>query len=229
MRLDKFICKSTQLTKAEALEQIVIGHVEVNGDVVTIERSQVHESNSVTLNGELLTLRPFRYLVMNKPANTICSNIDEAYPSLFNHIEIDNKSELHIAGRLDADTTGLVLITDDGSWSFDIITPSKHCEKTYRVGLSKPIQEDAAAKFLHGIQLQGEEKLTMPAKLSSVTSNEVLLTITEGKFHQVKRMFQAIGNRVISLHREQIGDIHLDLELGQWRYLTADEVRSFRK
>ncbi|SON52793.1 Ribosomal small subunit pseudouridine synthase A [Vibrio tapetis subsp. tapetis] len=229
VRLDKFICKSTQLTKAEAIEQIVIGHVEVNGNVVTIERSQVHESNSVTLNGELLTLRPFRYLVMNKPVNTICSNIDEAYPSLFNYIEVENKSELHIAGRLDADTTGLVLITDDGAWSFNITTPSKHCEKVYRVGLSKPIKEDVAAKFKVGIQLQGEDKLTMPAKLSIISPQEVLLTITEGKFHQVKRMFQAIGNRVVSLHREQIGDIHLDLELGQWRYLTADEVQAFGK
>lgn len=208
---------------------IAKGHVEVNGHIVRIERSQVHESNSVTLNGDLLTLRPFRYLVMNKPANTICSNIDEAYPSLFNYVEVDNKSELHIAGRLDADTTGLVLITDDGSWSFNIITPSKYCEKTYRVGLSKPIKEEAISAFQQGIQLQGEDKLTMPAKLSIISPQEVLLTITEGKFHQVKRMFQAIGNRVVSLHREQIGDIHLDLELGQWRYLTADEVRSFRQ
>ena len=85
VRLDKFcFVKSTQLTKTEAIEMIAKGHVEVNGHIVRIERSQVHESNSVTLNGDLLTLRPFRYLVMNKPANTICSNIDEAYPSLFN-------------------------------------------------------------------------------------------------------------------------------------------------
>ncbi len=229
VRLDKFVCKSTQLTKAEAVEQIVMGNVCVNDCVVTVERSQVHVSNTVTLLGELLTPRPYRYLLMNKPANTICSNIDEAYPSLFNHIDVENKSELHIAGRLDADTTGLVLITDDGAWSFNITTPSKLCEKVYRVGLSKPIREDVAAKFEVGIQLQGEDKLTMPAKLSVVSPQEVLLTITEGKFHQVKRMFQAVGNRVVSLHREQIGDIHLDLELGQWRYLTDAEVKSLGK
>ena len=99
------------------------------------------------------------------------------------YVEVDNKSELHIAGRLDADTTGLVLITDDGSWSFNIITPSKYCEKTYRVGLSKPIKEEAISAFQQGIQLQGEDKLTMPAKLSIISPQEVLLTITEGKFH----------------------------------------------
>ncbi|PQJ94635.1 pseudouridine synthase [Aliivibrio sifiae] len=227
MRLDKFICKSTQLTKPEAIAMIEEGKVNINRDVVTAVSTQVHENNQVTLNGILLTLRPFRYLIMNKPANTICSNIDEAYPSLFNYITEGNNAELHVAGRLDADTTGLVLITDNGSWSYNIITPSKKCEKVYRVGLRKPITEDATEKFAIGLQLQGESQLTRPAKLEIITSKEVLLTITEGKFHQVKRMFSAIGNKVISLHREKIGEITLDVEEGEWRYLTSDEIQSF--
>ncbi len=227
MRLDKFICKSTQLTKPEAIAMIEEGKVNINRDVVTAVSAQVHENNQVTLNGILLTLRPFRYLIMNKPANTICSNIDEAYPSLFNYITEGNNAELHVAGRLDADTTGLVLITDNGSWSYNIITPSKKCEKVYRVGLRKPITEDATEKFAIGLQLQGESQLTRPAKLEIITSKEVLLTITEGKFHQVKRMFSAIGNKVISLHREKIGEITLDVEEGEWRYLTSDEIQSF--
>jgi 16S rRNA pseudouridine516 synthase len=166
---------------------------------------------------------------MHKPANTICSNIDEDYPSLFNYLDIDKPSELHIAGRLDADTTGLVLITDDGRWSYNITVPSKQCRKVYRVCLSKTLAEDVASRFKKGIQLQGEPQLTLPATLDVISTKEVLLTITEGKFHQVKRMFAAVGNRVVSLHREQIGDISLDVELGRWRYLTNDEVKSFSK
>jgi 16S rRNA pseudouridine516 synthase len=96
------------------------------------------------------------------------------------------------------------------------------------VELRDPISNDAAMRFSTGIQLQGEERLTLPAKLVILSQREVLLTITEGKYHQVKRMFAAIGNRVQSLHREKIGGVCLDLELGQWRYLTADEVGSFK-
>ena len=107
MRLDKFICKSTELTKAEAIERIHSREVSVNGDIATDEAAQVHESNTILLNEVKLKARDFRYILMHKPAGTICSNIDEVYPSLFNYLNIDNASELHIAGRLDADTTGV--------------------------------------------------------------------------------------------------------------------------
>ncbi|MGF1803040.1 pseudouridine synthase [Vibrio gigantis] len=229
MRLDKYLCKSTDLTKSEAVERIQNGEVNVNSETVTDESTQVHESNTILLNDTLLQLREFRYLLMHKPAGTICSNIDEVYPSLFNYIEIEKASELHIAGRLDADTTGLVLITDDGRWSFNITLPTKSCKKVYRVTLSRDIKDDVADKFKAGILLQGEQKPTRPAELEVITCKEVLLTITEGKFHQVKRMFAAVGNRVVGLHREQIGDVRLDVEAGQWRYLTKAEVDSFQQ
>jgi len=227
MRLDRFICKSTELTRSEATRVIHAGEVIVNDCVMTHEAVQVHENNTIVLNGQRLKARSFRYIVMHKPPGTICSNVDEAYPSLFNGTGIDRASELHIAGRLDADTTGLVLITDDGRWSFDIISPNKRCEKVYRVGLRDAISDDVALKFENGVQLQGEDRLTLPAKLDVISPNEVCLTITEGKFHQVKRMFAAVGNRVVSLHREKIGEVRLDIDVGQWRYLTADEVNSF--
>ncbi|PMH44565.1 16S rRNA pseudouridine(516) synthase [Vibrio sp. 10N.286.49.B3] len=227
MRLDKFICKSTELTKAMALEVIHAGNVSVNGDISLNERMQVHANNSVMLQDKALKLRPFRYLLMHKPAGTICSNIDEVYPSLFNDIAIEKRDELHIAGRLDADTTGLVLITDDGHWSYNITLPSKNCSKVYRVGLARPIDESAIEQFKVGVKLQGETQLTLPAKLAIISDKDVYLTLTEGKFHQVKRMFAAIGNRVISLHREKIGDITLDVDVGQWRFLTQEEVNTF--
>ena len=228
MRLDKFICKSTELTKTQAVELIYEERVKINGDAVTLESTQVHENNYITLDDKELVARPFRYLLMNKPAATICSNIDEVYPSLFNYIKEGNNAELHIAGRLDADTTGLVLITDDGRWSYNIITPAKKCEKVYRVGLRNSLSEDAVDIFINGVQLQGESQLTRPAKLEIIEPKEVLLTITEGKFHQVKRMFSAIGNKVISLHREKIGEVVLDVGVGEWRYLTDAEVSSFK-
>jgi 16S rRNA pseudouridine516 synthase len=263
MRLDKFICKSTELTRAEAIECINSGLVTVNGVASRMKSNayggykteieaeqitaatQVHENNIITLNGQQLTPRPFRYLLMHKTAGTICSNVDGDYPSLFNQLDIEYKDELHIAGRLDVDTTGLVLITDDGRWTYNITRPDKDCNKVYRVELSYGIPELKAAslieRFKQGIQLQGEQGLTQPALLEMLPSDSggesrdnkgnesknVLLTITEGKYHQVKRMFAAVGNRVLSLHREKIGDVQLDVEEGRWRYLTAEEVKAF--
>jgi 16S rRNA pseudouridine516 synthase len=227
MRLDRFVCKSTELTKAEASQKIKQGELSVNGDVVLIESTQVHENNTILLNGVRLKTRDFRYILMHKPANTVCSNIDETYPSLFNGLDVENPSELHIVGRLDADTTGLVLITDDGRWSFDITVPARACGKVYRVGLSNEIGDDVVFQFKQGLKLQGERQLTLPAALELVGPKEALLTLNEGRFHQVKRMFAAVGNRVLSLHREKIGEISLDVAVGQWRYLTNDEVQSF--
>ena len=229
MRLDKFICKSTELTKYEAVKAIHTGQVIVNNKYITTESVQVHENNIVTLNGQRLKIRDYRYIMMHKPLGTISSNIDEAYPSIFNCIDIDRASELHIVGRLDKDTTGLVLLTDNGRWSFNMISPKSQCKKVYRVGLRDAITPYTALKFKNGIQLQEEKKLTLPAELNIISSKEVLLTITEGKYHQVKRMFAAVGNRVISLHREKIGAVNLDIGIGQWRHLTSDEVNSFNK
>jgi 16S rRNA pseudouridine516 synthase len=199
----------------------------VNGVAVRNEAVQVHENNQITLKGQNLTARAFRYLLINKPANMLCSNVDGVYPSIFSLLDVERLSELHIAGRLDADTTGLVLITDDGRWTFAITSPSGECHKVYRVKLAKPLVDDAAERFLQGIALDGEQGLTLPALLQIITAKEVLLTLTEGKFHQVKRMFAAIGNKVLSLHRESIGAVNADVEVGQWRYLTDAEVKSF--
>ncbi|MCP4180942.1 MAG: pseudouridine synthase [bacterium] len=227
MRLDKFICKSTELTKDEAVHAIHAEKVAVNNKIITNKAAQVHKNNTVTLDNKKLKVRSYHYILMNKPLGTICSNIDESYPSIFNYINIDRISELHITGRLDIDTTGLLLITDDGHWSFNIIQPNRQCKKVYRVGLRDVITDDIALKFKNGVQLQGESKLTLPAELKIISPKEVLLTITEGRHHQVKRMFAAVGNKVVTLHREKIGDINLDIEVGQWRYLTEDEINLF--
>ncbi|XPF95658.1 pseudouridine synthase [Colwellia sp. RE-S-Sl-9] len=229
MRIDKFICKSTELTRTEAKKVLKSGDVRVNGEVVKNAATQVHENNTVDIDGQVLTPRTSRYIMVHKPLDTICSNVDEVYPSILNYVEVDKAFDLHIAGRLDADTTGLVIVTDDGRWSHNIISPKKDCNKTYRVWLRNPIEESAIERFKEGVQLQGETGLTKPGILEIVEEQEVLLTITEGKYHQVKRMFAAIGNKVVGLHRESIGCVELaDLPLGEWRYLTEDEVSFFR-
>lgn len=132
MRLDKFIGKSTEYSLADAKTCIEDRRVAVNGDIVIVASHQVHKNNVVALDGSVLTLRPFRYLLLNKPAGMICSNIDEKYPSALNLLDIDKVEELHIAGRLDADTTGLVLITDDGHWSFNLTLPQNKCARSIK-------------------------------------------------------------------------------------------------
>lgn len=228
MRLDKFICKSTELTRTEAKKLLKKGEVTVNNEIITNPATQVHENNDIRVDGRALIARQSRYIMLHKPVDTICSNVDELYPSVLHFLDIDKAFDMHIAGRLDADTTGLVLITDDGRWSHNIISPKKSCEKTYRVWLRDALKPDTAEKFATGVQLQGEKDLTRPAVLEKVESQEVLLTITEGKYHQVKRMFAAVGNKVVGLHRERIGGVKLGaLELGEWRYLTRDEIDNF--
>ena len=143
-------------------------------------------------------------------------------------LDFKRTDDLHVVGRLDADTTGLVLITDDGRWSFHITSPESRCKKVYRVILRNPIQESTIALFKNGLKLQGEVNLTQPSELTIITPNEALLSMTEGKFHQVKRMFASIGNRVLSLHRESIGCVSLDINQGEWRFLTPSEVESLR-
>ena len=242
MRLDKFICKSTELTRTEAKKMLKSGEVRVNGEIAKNAAMQVHENNDITIDGQILTARGSRYFILHKVVDSICSNVDEVYPSVLNFIEVDKVFDLHIAGRLDADTTGLVLITDDGRWSHNVISPKKQCQKTYRVWLRNEIDDERLSelvdRFDKGLQLQGEDSLTRPAILKRVEEDElvdeesyrseVLLTITEGKYHQVKRMFAAVGNRVVGLHREQIGEITLgDLAPGEWRALSEEEIAQF--
>jgi 16S rRNA pseudouridine516 synthase len=227
MRLDKYICKSTDLSTQHARELIQSGHAKINDAICIYEARQVHEGDTVKLQENVLTLRPFRYLMLHKPAGYICSNKDERHPSLLNLINIENSNVLNIVGRLDVDTTGLVLLSDDGRWTYNVSHPGLECSKLYRVGLSKPIEHDAIQTFKDGVRLKGSNQLTRPAELTILKDKDVRLSITEGKNHQVKRMFRAVGNRVDTLHREQIGSVRLDIPEGQWRHLTEEEVLSF--
>ena len=226
MRLDKFICHHTGISRVEAKKVLRNGLVTHNGEVIKNAGFKVDDDTDIELDGRPLGAVKPRYYMLNKMANTLCSTIDEEYPSVLSFMDLANTRGLHIAGRLDVDTTGLVLITDDGQWSHRITSPKKQCPKRYRVWLAEPLVAGAEQEFERGIQLHNEPELTQPARLERISDTEVLLTITEGKYHQVKRMFAAVSNKVIQLHREQIGTIELDETLaeGEWRELTPEEV-----
>jgi 16S rRNA pseudouridine516 synthase len=228
MRLDKYISQATSLTRSQAKKAISRGKITSNTETIRSSAYKVSENETICLNGEAISVRGPRYIMLNKPQDFICSTVDEQLPSILNLIDVEKPEQLFIAGRLDADTTGLALITDDGQWSHKITSPRKKCAKRYRVTLAEPLPENAAEQFKEGIQLKSESQPCLPATLVTISETEALLTISEGKYHQVKRMFAALGNLVIALHREQIGQIELDesLEPGEWRYLTDEEVNS---
>jgi len=228
MRLDKFITACTEFSRSQAKKLISKGDVTVDGVFIRDPSLKLSDQSKVSLFGRRILLSGARYIMLHKPIETVCTSINDDSRSVLGLLGIDKPEALHIAGRLDIDTTGLVLITDDGAWSHRITSPKKKCGKRYRVGLADAVQEGAEVQFKQGIQLKDEAKLTRPAELEIISSNEVLLTIHEGKYHQVKRMFAALSNRVVSLHREKVGSIQLDetLEEGEWRYLTEAEINS---
>ncbi|MCW8334420.1 16S rRNA pseudouridine(516) synthase RsuA [Vibrio paucivorans] len=231
MRLDKFLCDALGATRKEATKILKTGTVTVNDTVVKSGATKVTEECEVVWQGNQLRVQGPRYIMLYKPEGFVCSHEDCSNRIVFDLLDEIKMDQLHIAGRLDVDTTGLVLITDDGQWSHRITSPKHKCEKTYRVWLVDPVEDDYVEKFKQGIQLKSETNLTLPAHLEVRADREVLLTIHEGKYHQVKRMFAALGNKVEALHRERIGEIEMDesLELGEYRYLTEDEVNSIWK
>jgi 16S rRNA pseudouridine516 synthase len=229
VRLDKFIGHSSDLSRAQIQRAIRRGAVTVNGEPARKASEHIAVEDCVRLDGEVIAPPATRYLMLHKPAGYLCANDDGQHPTVLDLIELPNRYSLQIVGRLDLDTTGLLLLTDDGKWNHRITSPRSECTKTYRVTTADPINKQAAEHFRAGILLQGEKHPTRPAELEQLGDCEALLTIHEGKYHQVKRMFAAEGNRVVGLHREQIGPLQLDAGLapGEYRFLSTEEVASF--
>ena len=229
MRLDKFISQNANLSRSLAKKAISSGQVSVNALCIKNPAFKVSANDKVLYLDKQITILGHRYLMLNKPAGYICSTKDDIYPSVLKLIDIEKHDSLRIVGRLDVDTTGLVLITDDGQWSHRISSPKTNCQKTYQVDLAESIASETIEIFAEGLLLKNEIKPTLPAKLLIQSKNRVLLSIQEGRYHQVKRMFAAVGNHVVTLHRLSIGKVILDTQLnkGTWRHLTADEVSYF--
>lgn len=242
-RLDKFISNNSVFSRSDIRKLIKAQRIEVNGKLASNASQIINETiDQIFVDGKHIQAIGFVYLMLHKPAGYVCATKDSEHPTVIDLVRTfaqQHQSEafqrillcdLQIVGRLDIDTTGLVLLTNDGDWNHKVTSPHHHCKKTYFVTLADPINIHTQAQFMQGVQLEGEKKLTRPARINIVTPTKAHVTITEGKYHQVKRMFAATGNRVVALHREQIGAITLgtELHIGEARFLTENEIQSMQ-
>ncbi|UTF61012.1 pseudouridine synthase [Gilvimarinus sp. DA14] len=227
MRLDKFIAHATFLPRSEVKKLLKRGEISVDGKTTTQGSHQLSGKEEIKRLGERLHLPKARYFMLHKPKGVVCANQDPEHPTALDCLQEPNKESLQIAGRLDKDTTGMLLLTDDGQWNHRVTSPAQHKTKTYWLRTADPLDENLIQHFASGIQLKDEPRPCRPAQLTLLDVHTARLKISEGKYHQVKRMFAACGNHVLELHREAIGSVALDknLQPGHYRPLSEWEVK----
>ncbi len=228
MRLDKFLSETTTESRSQVKKEIRQGMVTVNGIVEKLPEKQIEEkTDCVCLKGKELHYQPFVYFMLNKPAGVVSATEDTLSKTVVELLSReDYRKDIFPAGRLDKDTEGFLLLTNDGELAHRLLSPKKHVDKTYFVRLRDALSEEAGTKLETGVSI-GEKKDTRPAKVERVDTNTILLTIQEGKFHQVKRMLQAVDNQVLYLKRITFGGLSLDegLSPGEYRALSDEEVK----
>ena len=227
IRLDRYVSVAAGLSRSQARRAIGQGRVRVADAAARDPSTRLPEDPAdVTLDGALLCYQQYTYLMMNKPADIVCSARDDGYPSVLRLVDAGPSGRrLHVVGRLDADTTGLLLLTNDGDWSHRVTAPAKKLPKVYLVQTANVIGPDVAEAFHSGLLLRSESSPTKPARLRLLAPDRAEVTLCEGRYHQVKRMFAACSLVVVSLHRQRIGGLPLDPRLGPGdsRELTAAE------
>lgn len=230
MRIDKMLANLGFGSRKDVKGLLKSGAVVINDHVVKDAKHQIDpENDCITLNGEPIEYRKYIYLMMNKPPGVISATEDHHDETVIDLLEMpDLVFEPFPVGRLDKDTEGLLLITNDGQLAHRLLSPKKHVPKTYYAVVNGMVTDEDAEAFKNGVTLD-DGYVTKPGELTILKSglrSEIELTITEGKFHQVKRMFQAVGKRVVYLKRITMGPLKLDesLELGEYRELTEDEI-----
>lgn len=230
MRLDKYISNATDLSRTDVKKLIKSGLVSIDDELATSGSQKVTDEQDIAIEGSTIQLMATRYFMMNKPAGVVSATKDHSNPTALDLIYEHRNDQLQIAGRLDIDTTGLLLITDDGQWNHIVTSPRTDCKKVYLVELENPVGKDYQRKLEAGIALDGEKRRCLPASMEVIDDHHIRLCISEGKYHQVKRMMTSLGNHVVSLHRLQIGGIELDpnLEPGDYRPLTEEEIASIQ-
>lgn len=230
MRLDRFLTRRGTHSCKEVGRLLADGRVRVDEAVETSGLRKITRFSRVELDGEVVQELEAVYLMLHKPAGYLSATTDPQHPTVIELIDHPLRGELHLAGRLDRATTGLLLLTNDGRWSKLVTEPVEEIPKVYRVATRDPILPETAATFAAGIYFAYEDLTTRSAELEILGEREALLTIHEGRYHQVKRMFHAVGNQVLGLHRESIGPLVLDgLSPGGYRRLSAAEVAFFRR
>ncbi|HBG4645554.1 TPA: pseudouridine synthase [Clostridioides difficile] len=230
-RIDKILSNLGYGSRSEIKKYCKQGSVVVNGSEVSNPGTQVDtENDEILFNGEEVIYREYIYLMMNKPDGYISATTDKYDPTVLDLIDLSYLAfEPFPVGRLDKDTEGLLVLTNDGKLSHRILSPKKHVPKTYYAKIDGVVTEEDVEAFLEGVVLDDGYK-TMPSQLNILKSDdesEIELTIHEGKFHQVKRMFESVGKKVVYLKRLSMGNLKLDesLELGEYRELTDEEVK----
>lgn len=231
MRLDKFLCEMNKGSRNQVKELIRRGNVTVNGQVVRSPEIQIKEGeDAVALNGENLIFQEFVYYMLNKPPGVVSATRDSFSRTVLDLFGPDLRKGMFPVGRLDKDTEGLLLVTNDGELSHRLLSPRRHVDKVYLAGIAAPLTEEDIRSLEQGVDI-GEGAPTLPARVQILEERLVELTLHEGQFHQVKRMLMAVGNEVLTLKRVRFGKLPLDPALapGEYRMLTDKEVELLRE
>lgn len=246
MRLDKYLAQAGIGTRSEVKKMIRYGRVLLNDVVAKKPEEKVSESDEVVVDGEVIVLEQFQYFMLNKPAGVVSATMDKNDATVVELIKEAHLKDIFPVGRLDKDTEGLLLLTNDGALAHELLSPRKHVEKTYFVRVTGKVTDEDVKAFAQGIDI-GDDKLTKPAKLEKIQyvsldgevmasadgeiMTELQITITEGRYHQVKRMFAKVGKPVQYLKRISMGSLKLDssLQLGEYRRLTEEEVKVLKE
>jgi len=227
VKLDRLIARHESTGRNRARQAIIGGRVRVDGAVETGIDREVGRFQRVEMDGTLIQqAERLLHIMLHKPVGVVSATSDAEHRTVIDLIDDPDRHSLHIVGRLDKNTSGLVLLTNDGRWSKKLMDPNHKVAKVYRVETRDPIPPEAVTAFAAGFYFHTEDLTTLPAELEILSEKIARLTLHEGRYHQIKRMFHRIGNRVTSLHREQIGSITLsdDLAPGEWRILKDFEI-----
>ena len=231
MRLDKFLSNMGKASRSESGKLVRAGKVLINGMPAKKSDQQVNpDTDTVTLNGIPVTYKKFTYIMLNKPEGYVSATDDPKEKTVLDLVDPeDRRRGLFPCGRLDKNTLGLVILTNDGENAHRLLSPKHHVSKVYKFTSLKPISQEDASRLEKGVDIGGY--LTKPCIVTLTGENEGEITLTEGKYHQIKRMLEAVDNKITYLERISFGDIKLDPSLarGQWRYLTPDEEELFLK
>lgn len=227
VKLDRLLAKHDSMGRTKARALIVAGRVRVNGEPTRRIDHEVGRFSRVDLDDIPLRLPERRlHLMLHKPAGVLSATSDPVHRTVIDLIDDPDRHTLHLVGRLDRNTSGLILLTNDGNWSKPLMAPETKVPKVYLVETRDPIPSSAVEAFAAGFHFHTEDLTTLPAALEILGERQARLTLHEGRYHQIKRMFHRIANRVMKLHRESIAAITLppDLGPGEWRMLEKEEI-----
>ena len=230
MRVDRFLSNLPQFNRQQVRLLLIEKRIQVDGQIICDPRYEIRAFSRIEFDGQVLQAgKPARYFMLHKPPGCVSATQDPEHPTVLDLLDEPDKHELHIAGRLDFNTSGLMLITNDGHWSRRLTQPQTKLPKVYYVETEQEITDAYVTKFNEGVYFAYEDLTTQPAELELLGPRSARLSIVEGRYHQVKRMFGFFDNKVLRLHRESIGALVLDSQLapGQYRALSPAQILLF--